>query len=251
VISRGCGRVYRSVHRAAACVVLACASASGAVAVAHAQASPAIVSHVAAGLIAETRNVVPGRPLQVALRQKIESGWHTYWSNPGESGLPTTIDWSLPSDFRAGPIVWPTPERFTVGPVVGYGYKGEVLLPITIDMPNGLQPGSDVTISAHASWLVCSDICIPEEADFSLSFPVGSAPEPDLDAAQAFATARTRTPTPNPFPTVATHSKDDIILRVGTGVRLGYGTSRSFRRMPTSSTTAPPHRSLQIPKASC
>jgi thiol:disulfide interchange protein len=217
VISRGCGRVYRSVHRAAACVVLACASASGAVAVAHAQASPAIVSHVAAGLIAETRNVVPGRPLQVALRQKIESGWHTYWSNPGESGLPTTIDWSLPSDFRAGPIVWPTPERFTVGPVVGYGYKGEVLLPITIDVPNGLQPGSDVTISAHASWLVCSDICIPEEADFSLSFPVGSAPEPDLDAAQAFATARTRTPTPNPFPTVATHSKDDIILRVATG----------------------------------
>ena len=65
----------------------------------------------------------PGQPLHLALRQQIQPGWHTYWSNPGDSGLPTTIDWSLPQDFRAGPIVWPTPERFVVGPVVGYGYR--------------------------------------------------------------------------------------------------------------------------------
>src|SRR5271154_3042984 len=207
----------RSVRLAASSVVLACASAWSGATLSHAQVSPAVISHVAANLIAEAHNVVPGTPLQVALRQKIESGWHTYWSNPGESGLPTTIDWSLPHGFRAGPIVWPTPERFTVGPVVGYGYEDEVILPVTIDVPSGLQPGSDVTISAHASWLVCSDICIPEEADLSLSLPVGIAPEPDRDAAQAFATARARTPTPNPFPTVATASKDEIILRVATG----------------------------------
>jgi DsbC/DsbD-like thiol-disulfide interchange protein len=79
--------------------------------------------HVTATLIGETRNIVPGRQLHLALRQQIQPGWHTYWSNPGESGLPTTIDWSLPQDFRVGPILWPTPERFTAGPVVGYGYK--------------------------------------------------------------------------------------------------------------------------------
>jgi thiol:disulfide interchange protein len=207
----------RSVRLAASSVVLACASAWGGATISHAQVSPAVVSHVAASLIAEVRNVIPGRPLQVALRQKIESGWHTYWSNPGESGLPTTIDWSLPHGFSAGPIVWPTPVRFTVGPVVGYGYENEVILPVTIDVPSGLQPGSGVTISAHASWLVCSDICIPEEADLSLSLPAGIAPDPDRDAAQAFATARARTPTPNPFPTVATASKDEIILRLATG----------------------------------
>jgi thiol:disulfide interchange protein/DsbC/DsbD-like thiol-disulfide interchange protein len=210
-------RIYRSVRRAAPCIVLVCASVWGVATIAHTEASTAVANHVAPGLIAETRNVVPGRPLQVALRQKIESGWHTYWSNPGESGLPTTLDWSLPRGFNAGPIAWPTPKRFTVGPVVGYGYKDEVLLPVTIDVPSDLQAGSDVTLIAHATWLVCSDICIPEEADLSLSLPVGIAPEPDPDAAQAFAMARTRTPTPNPFPTVATRSKDDIILRVATG----------------------------------
>src|SRR5271156_6212150 len=91
-------------HRRSGCwavagVVLALASAWGGVTIAHAQASTAVANHVAAGLIADARNIVPGRPLQVALRQKIESGWHTYWSNPGESGLPTTIDWSLPRGF--------------------------------------------------------------------------------------------------------------------------------------------------------
>ena len=122
------------------------------------------VRHVAVSLIAETRSIVPGQPFHLALRQQIEPGWHTYWSNPGDSGLPTTIDWTLPPDFKAGPIVWPTPSRFTVGPVVDYGYQQDILLPVTIDVPARLPPGSNVTISAHASWLVCSDTCIPEDA---------------------------------------------------------------------------------------
>ncbi len=144
-------------------------------------------------------------------------GWHTYWSNPGESGLPTTIDWSLPREFRAGPILWPTPERFTAGPVVGYGYQDEVLLPVMIEVPAGLPPGSNVTLSAHASWLVCSDICIPEDAELSISVPVGSVLEPDPIWAQAFASTRAQTPTANPFPTSASASNDELTLRVATG----------------------------------
>ena len=81
---------------------------------------------------------------------------------------------------------------FTVGPVVGYGYEDEVLLTVKIDVPADLQQGSDVTISAHVSWLACSDICIPEEADLRLSVPVGTVPEPDPHSAQAFAAARAR-----------------------------------------------------------
>ena len=66
--------------------------------------------HVSVSLVSETRNAVPGRPLRLALRQQIEAGWHTYWLNPGDSGLPTTIEWTLPQDFKAGPIAWPIPS---------------------------------------------------------------------------------------------------------------------------------------------
>jgi DsbC/DsbD-like thiol-disulfide interchange protein/cytochrome c biogenesis protein CcdA len=198
-------------------VVLAAASVVGMSTIAAAQAAPAGGQYVTVSLIGETRNAVPGRPLQLALRQQIQPGWHTYWSNPGESGLPTTIDWSLPRDFRAGPILWPTPERFTVGPVVGYGYEHEVLLPSIIEVPADLPPGSNVTLSAHASWLACSDICIPEDTELSISVAVGMAPEPDPNWTDAFASSRATTPTSNPFATTATRSDGELTLRIATG----------------------------------
>ena len=184
---------------------------------ASAQDTAPIGLHVAASLIAETRNVVAGQPLHVALRQQIQPGWHTYWSNPGESGLPTTIDWTLPRGFRAQPISWPVPERFTAGPVVGYGYRHDAILPVTIETPAELRQGTDVTLSAHVSWLACSDICVPEEANLSLSLPVGTALMPDAEWVAALATTRTHIPTSNPFTTTATAATDELTLRIATG----------------------------------
>src|SRR5277367_2635942 len=184
---------------------------------ASAQDTAPISSHVAASLIAETRNVVAGQPLHVALRQQIQPGWHTYWSNPGESGLPTMIDWTLPRGFRAEPISWPVPERFTAGPVVSYGYRHDVILPVTIDVPADLRSGTDVTLSAHVSWLACSDICVPEEANLDLSLPVGTALAPDDEWVAAFATARAHIPTSDPFTTTATAAADELTLRIATG----------------------------------
>jgi thiol:disulfide interchange protein/DsbC/DsbD-like thiol-disulfide interchange protein len=197
------------------CLALAttCIASLGNVAAAQTQG----VGHVAVSLVAETRGVIPGQPFRLALRQQIEPGWHTYWSNPGDSGLPTVIDWMLPPDFKTGPIVWPTPERFAVGPVVDYGYQHDILLPVAIDVPANLQLGSNITISAHASWLVCSDTCIPEDAAVNLTVPVVSIAEPDPTWAKEFAAARGRTPAPNPFPTSANLEDDKLVLHVATG----------------------------------
>jgi thiol:disulfide interchange protein/DsbC/DsbD-like thiol-disulfide interchange protein len=173
-------------------------------------------NHVVVSLIGETTNVVPGHPFQIMLRQQIRPGWHTYWSNPGEAGLPTTIRWSLPSGFGVEPISWPTPQRFETGPIVSYGYEGEVLLPIRIDVPTVL-PGSKVMLSAHVDWLVCSEICVPEEADISLSVPLGDTLSLDPAWAATFAAARSELPATNPFPTTVSFSKDEISLRVAIG----------------------------------
>jgi thiol:disulfide interchange protein DsbD len=173
--------------------------------------------HIAASLVAETQSLVSGRPLHLALRLQIPPGWHTYWSNPGDSGLPTTIDWTLPAEFKAGPIMWPTPKRFAYGPVVDYGYEDDVLLPVTIDTPANLQPGVYVSLSAHASWLACSDTCIPEDAELSIAVPVSTATEPDPRWAQSFALTRARMPVPNPFPAKFLVTDNKIALHVATG----------------------------------
>jgi len=190
---------------------------AGSVAAFSQSTAAAAGNHVAVSLVGETTNLVPGRPFQLALRQKIQPGWHTYWSNPGDSGLPTTINWSLPKGFEAAPVLWPTPERFKAGPVVSYGYEGEVLLPITVDVPRALRPDSPVTLNAHVSWLVCSDICIPEEADVSLSVQVGEKLRLDPLQAEAFAATRAKLPVANPFPTTTKFSNEEITLRVAMG----------------------------------
>ena len=66
--------------------------------------------------------------------------------------------------FTAGDIQWPTPKRIPFGPLVSYGYEDRVVLPITITVPQNL-PAGDVALTGHANWLVCSNVCVPEETD--------------------------------------------------------------------------------------
>src|SRR5262245_320707 len=91
-----------------------------------ANASPVKTPHVEAELVSENAAIAPGQATTVALRLRIEDGWHTYWRNPGDSGLPTTLDWKLPPGVRAGAIEWPAPTAIDVGPLVNYGYEGTV-----------------------------------------------------------------------------------------------------------------------------
>ena len=83
-------------------------------------------------LIGESGEIAPGQSVTVALEEDIAPGWHTYWSNPGEAGLPTEIKWSLPTGWKAGVIAWPYPKRLPVGPLMQYGYEGKVWLLTTI-----------------------------------------------------------------------------------------------------------------------
>jgi thiol:disulfide interchange protein len=143
---------------------------------APALAQPVDTGHLVAELVPEARGVAPGQTLQVALRQTIQKGWHTYWRNPGDSGEATKILWTLPAGWTAGDFVWPTPHRLPVGPLVNYGYSGEVLLPMTLTAPASARVGETVTLKAAAAFLVCEEICIPEDALLTLSLPITAGP---------------------------------------------------------------------------
>ncbi len=127
-----------------------------------------------AELIAKHASIKPGATIHAALRLKIKEHWHTYWLNPGDSGLPTKLTWSLPQGFNAGPIQWPHPKRLPLGPLTNFGYEGEVLHLVDIATPATLVAGQSATLKAKAEWLVCKDICIPESADLTLTLPITS-----------------------------------------------------------------------------
>jgi len=121
----------------------------------------------------------PGSTAVVAVRQQIQPGWHTYWRNPGDSGGPTTLDWSLPDGVSAGDIVWPLPHRQRLQSLMNYGYEGEVFLPVPIEIPADARPGQTLRLTAEALFMVCSDqMCVPDELTLSLDLRVqdGAAP---------------------------------------------------------------------------
>jgi len=126
---------------------------------------------------------------------KLRKGWHTYWKNPGDAGLPLRITWRLPDGFAAGPIEWPAPERIPEGPSISYGYQGEVFLPIEITPPDRIAADS-VTIEGSFEWLECKDVCLPSSSLLAITLPVGSVPASASPRASWFTEVRSRMPVP-------------------------------------------------------
>ncbi|MBS0547866.1 MAG: thioredoxin family protein [Proteobacteria bacterium] len=155
--------------------------------------------NVRAELISEAGAIKAGEPFWVALRQTIRPHWHTYWKNPGDSGLPTEIEWTLPAGAKADPIVWPTPSFIDVGGIVNYGFHDDILLLVKITPP--ADASGTFHLAAAANWLVCDDVCIPEEGKFALDLPVGSAATPAGGTIRAlFDKARRDVPMASPWP---------------------------------------------------
>jgi thiol:disulfide interchange protein/DsbC/DsbD-like thiol-disulfide interchange protein len=141
---------------------------------AAALAAPVVkTEHVEAQLFAERETAQAGKPAAVGLRLRMAQHWHTYWKNPGDSGLPTKIDWELPAGWKAGEIQWPYPKPLPVGPLMNYGYEDEVLLVTPITPAASAAPGR-YPLKAKAEWLVCKDICIPEKGELDLTLVVGA-----------------------------------------------------------------------------
>jgi thiol:disulfide interchange protein/DsbC/DsbD-like thiol-disulfide interchange protein len=183
-------------------VVASLASSSPAMAL---ESAPVSSARTVASLVTDTDAMRPGTPFRVALRLRLADGWHTYWKNPGDAGVAPELTLELPDDTTQSPIDWPTPRRVQEGPVMTYAYTGDVLLPVTLTT----RGDAPATIRAHAQWLVCKDICVPEEADFSLTLPLG-LPAPSSQAPLFVAHDRT-VPRPSPW---AAHIAPDGTLFV-------------------------------------
>ncbi|MCW5625245.1 MAG: hypothetical protein KIT73_11070 [Burkholderiales bacterium] len=136
-------------------------------------AAPVQTAHADAELIADHATAARGQTVLAAVRIAHAPGWHTYWRNPGDSGLPTRIAWTLPDGWSAGPILWPVPQRIPVGPLTNYGYEGETLLLTELQVPSQASPGP-VTLSAKIDWLICKEICLPGGATVTLDLTIGS-----------------------------------------------------------------------------
>ena len=174
-------------------VAIALALLAGLVVAPARAASTGTSKHAKVALVAEAEGIRAGRPFRVGVQMKLDPGWHTYWKNPGDAGLPVRLKWTLPEGFSAGEIQWPAPERIPAPPLMSYGYGDEVLLPVEITPPAELS-GRQLTLVVRVDFLECRESCFPAKADLDLALPVqADEPKPSA-AAPLFAEARRRLP---------------------------------------------------------
>src|SRR5277367_2340908 len=201
---------------------------------AFALSGPAVATdNVKSRLVSEVNSIAPGQVFWVALELDIRDGWPTYWRNPGDSGEATKLTWQLPPGFAAGDIVWTTPHRFELAPLVNYGYAKQAVHLVQITAPKDLKVGAPVALAAKASWLVCSDVCIPESADLQLTVPSSAAAGGiDPAAASLFAAARSELPSAQPAATTARISGDQLIITLGPAWGAALSAIKSLQFFP-------------------
>ncbi|MGB6318239.1 MAG: protein-disulfide reductase DsbD domain-containing protein, partial [Litorimonas sp.] len=146
---------------------------------------PVDTGRVEASLLSSHYRVVPGQTFQIALRTELDEKWHTYWRNPGDSGEPVQISWVLPEGLSAGDIVWPLPDTIPTGPIINYGFEGAPLFPVSFTVAEDAPIGSVLEVQAEVYYLVCYDICIPEDGTLRLAVQVAEVA--DINDANAAA----------------------------------------------------------------
>jgi DsbC/DsbD-like thiol-disulfide interchange protein len=180
-------------HHRAFVVLVACVAVLSAFT--RAEAAGVQAEHLNIELISEAPAVVPGETAWLGLVLRHDPHWHSYWINPGDSGLPTRLKWSLPDGFSVDEVSWPAPSRFEIGGLFNFGYAGEQLLPIALHVPADVEPGQRAALSVDAKWLVCREACITGSATLTLDVPIADrSGTPSQAQHNLFAAARVSSP---------------------------------------------------------
>lgn len=141
-------------------------------------------------LLSDRTQIVPGETFTVAVTIDLEPGWHLYWRNPGASGLPLELEWDLPEGLQAGAIEWAPPQRVVVGGLVNYVYKQSATYRIPIRSSESLALGTPLSIRVKAFWLMCKELCLPDEAILETKLVVAAASKASPEAEMIEAAGR-------------------------------------------------------------
>lgn len=193
-------RFRRLAERSVRHKLLACLSVTTMIIFPVEAAEQSATEQVSARLVAETTAVYPGAEIYLGVQQIIIPHWHTYWSNPGDSGNATTIAWTLPPGATVSDILWPAPSRISMGPITNYGYEDEVTLLSRIRVPDDIRPGAQFPVRAEVDWLVCEEECIPQQVTLDLVLPVIPPTDVTDERNPIIAAALAQLPVENPWP---------------------------------------------------
>ena len=134
-------------------------------------ANPIESGHAKASLITNLQSSSQ-ESFYVGIRLQMQDGWHTYWENPGDSGSPFEATWTTDAGVIIENVSWPTPQTIPYPPLMTFGYEGDVVFPFQVFRSLDTKL---TQISLDFDFLICADICIPEQATLTLDLTLASS----------------------------------------------------------------------------
>ena len=178
----------------------------------YAAESPSVdTGRVVASLVSSNDSAAPGETIELALRTILDPHWHTYWRNPGDSGEPVHLEWQLPQGWEPGEITWPLPKTLPTGPIINYGFEGAPIFPVSVIVPQNAEPGTTETLALDFYYLVCKDICIPENGSATIEMPIGESVK-DARWNALIQDAINTAPKPSPISAAITQVNEQAVL---------------------------------------
>jgi len=211
---------------------------------AHAQQS-AKSDHAEGSLVFERAAATPGDTFLGALKLDLADGWHVYWKNPGDSGLPPTAEWAPSPGVTFGDFRFPAPHAIPLATLMNYGYEHQLVLPFQIQVAADAKPGSEIAIGGKIEYLICADICIPEGIDLSTTLRVAASPETDADGSAIIVATLPHIPVAmTGKATVERTPKGFRVAVVDSGVVGAVATAKNMRFFPDGPELSNPAKQL-------
>lgn len=186
--------------------------------------------HAEAELVSGPASYKAGQPVAVGIKLKFDAGWHGYWINPGEAGMPLSAKWTLPVGWKAGELRNPVPKRFKTGELSGFGYEGEAVY--LVDLTPPATADGDAECKVKLSWLTCNDsACVPGDVELSLKLPAGDGAAGPR--AEAIAAAERKMPAPAKDASLTLRESGNTLILTLTGPEsLDLTGARAFPATP-------------------
>lgn len=119
-------------------------------------------------MISGAASVPSDREVMAGIQLRLDAGWKIYWRSPGETGVPTSFDWSGSENVAEARVYWPTPIRFSDFEFETYGYEREVVFPVAVTPKDPTRP---MILNTHMTYGVCKNICIPMDVTLEIEVP--------------------------------------------------------------------------------
>ena len=188
-------------------------------------------SNASAQIVVDSYSLEINQIIPIGILIELENNWHIYWRNPGDSGMPTSIDFNLPDGITISEIKWPAPKAFEYDGLASYGYEKQLLLLAYLSVPKNYNLSS-IEIIANLKSLICKDVCIPFNTTVSTEIDLANNYRVEDQIIRLFIDARNSLPEVNHNIDFSVKADDEFITLIIQNMEINFAEIESLYFLP-------------------